>query len=165
MRRNEYLIYIIDTSSLIEMKDKYPEDTFPTVRQKMDELYTEGRLIAPLEVEKEIRDDELKKWIKDKRKMFIKPDKVQSEKIKEILKNFPFLAKSENPDSPVADPWIISLAIVKNNTKQARLFPEKYIIVTEESKTKLNRIPAVARHYHIECINLIELFRKEGWKF
>lgn len=157
-------IYIIDASSLIEMKDKYPEDIFPTLWKKMDELYTKGRLIVPLEVKKEIKDDELKRWTKGKKRMFISPDKSQSDKVKEILRNFPFLAKPQKP-GPNADPWLISLAIVKNNEEQTKLFTNKYIVVTEESKTKQNRIPAVAQHYDIECINLMELFRKEGWTF
>lgn len=45
------------------------------------------------------------------------------------------------------------------------MFPTEYIIVTEESKTKQNKIPSVAKHYGIECISIVELFRREGWKF
>lgn len=159
-------IYCIDTSSLIEMKDKYPQDTFPSVWQKMDKLYTEGRLIAPSEVRKEIEqgDDELKRWTKGKRKMFIKPNEPQFVIVSEILKKYPFLAKPEKT-GPNADPWLIALAIEKNGEERKRLFPNKYIVVTEESKTRNDRIPAVCKNYGIECINLIELFRKEGWKF
>ncbi len=153
-------IYIIDTSSLIEMKDRYPKNIFPSVWRNMEGLYKQRRLIAPEEVKEELLDDELKNWIKDKKDMFVKPDSEQIKMVKEILEKFPFLAKPEKPDGPNADPWIIALAI---KSKKQRLF--KYIIVTEESKTKSNRIPAVARHYGIECINLRELFEREGWKF
>lgn len=155
-------IYIIDASSLIEMKDKYPENTFPSVWKKMDELYKERRLIAPAEVKDELLDDELKKWIKNKKKMFIKPDEEQIKMVKEILSKFRFLAKPEKPEGPNADPWLIALAVVLKNKS---LFPEEYIIVTEESKFRPNKIPAVAKHYNIESINLKELFQREGWRF
>ncbi|MFN3599128.1 MAG: DUF4411 family protein [Aquificaceae bacterium] len=156
------LIYIIDTSSLIEMKDKYPIDVFPTVWKNMGELYANGRLIAPSEVKKEIRDDELKNWIKNKKNMFIAPDRFQTKKLKDILERFPFLAK---PDGigPNADPWLIALALSKK--EEISIFNQDYVIITEESKSKQKRIPAVANHYGIECINLIELFKKEGWRF
>jgi len=161
-------VYCIDTSSLIEMKDKYPQDVtlFEKVWENMDNLCKENRLIAPVKVLKEIEqgDDELKKWAKGKvKKIFVKPDKKQSEKIKEILAKYSFLANSEKP-GPNADAWLIAVALVKKEEEKGLLFSDKkYIVVTEESKTRKDRIPSVCGTYNIECINLIELFRKEGW--
>jgi len=158
-------IYVVDTSSLIEMKDKYPKDVslFKPVWENVEKLCRESRLVMS-EVLKEIDqgDDELKRWSKSRRKIFIKPNKSQFDKISEILSKFPFLAKPERP-GPNADPWIIALAVEKNYEEQKGLFPKKYIVVTEESKTKQDRIPAVCRNYNIECVNLIELFRREEW--
>lgn len=163
-------IYCIDTSSLIEMKDKYPQDVtlFKKLWNNMDELCRKNRLIAPIEVLKEIEqgDDELKRWAKAKeKKIFVKPDKKQSEKMKEILAKYSFLANPEKP-GPNADPWLIAIAIVKNEEekKSPSLFGDKkYIVATEESKTRKNKMPFVCKIYNIECINLIELFRKEKW--
>ena len=159
-------IYVIDTSSLIEMKDKYPRDVslFKPVWENVEKLCREGRLITSIEVLKEIEqgDDELKRWLKSRRKIFIKPNKSQFAKISEILSKFSFLAKPGKP-GPNADPWVIALAVEKNDEEQKGLFPNKYIVVTEESKTKIDKIPAVCKNYNIECINLIELFRREGW--
>lgn len=166
MRKDEYICYVIDTSSLIEMKDKYPRDVslFKPIWENVEKLCRNGRLIAPIEVLKEIEqgDDELKRWSKNRRKIFIKPDESQFAKISEILNTFSFLAKSEKL-GPNADPWVIALAVEKNEEGQKVLFPNKYIVVTEESKTKPNKIPAVCKNYNIECVNLIELFRREGW--
>jgi len=161
-------IYCIDTSSLIEMKDKYPMDIFKSLWANMEKLIDNCRLIAPIEVRKEIEqgDDELKKWIIRKKKFFIKPGKSQFESIKEILENYQFLAKSEKTEGPNADPWLISLAVTKNEEERGKLLLyNTYIVVTEESKTKLNKIPVVCKKYNIECINLLELFRIEGWIF
>ena len=164
-------IYCIDTSSLIELKEKYPKEIFATLWEKIDELIQKGRIIAPVKVKKEIErgDDELKKWVNDKKrkKMFIKPDENQVKKAKEILKKYPFLAKSEKSEGlDDADPWLIVLAAIKNEEEGMRLFSKNnYIIITEESPVKPNRIPAVCREIKIECINLIEFFKREGWKF
>jgi len=61
-------IYIIDTSSLIEMKNKYPKEVFPTLWKNITELISKNRLISPMEVRKELKKgkDELSKWIKQK---------------------------------------------------------------------------------------------------
>jgi len=166
MQNNEKVwkyIYCVDTSSLIEMRACYPRDIFPTLWRNIEGLCREGRIIAPIEVKKEIEegDDELIRWLnrKDIRKIFIEPNETQMKIVADILKNYSFLAKPEKP-GPNADPWLIALAIEQNN-----LLFNKCIVVTEESKEKPNRIPAVCRNYNIECIRLIELFRREEWKF
>lgn len=153
------------------MKEKYPKDIFSGLWKRIDELCKNERLIAPIEVKKEIEkgDDELKKWARDKlrKRMFKKPDKNQVEKVQETLKNYPFLSKSDKPDEPNADPWLIALAIVKNEEERGKFehMRNKYIVISEESPTKPNRIPAVCRNFGIECISLIDFFRREGWKF
>jgi len=75
-----------------------------------------------------------------------------------------YLAKPQKI-GPNADPWIIALAKRENEKMQQTLFPNIYVVVTEESKTKHQRIPSVCRSYGINCINILELFEKEGWKF
>jgi len=160
------IIYVMDTSSLIKMKEQYPRATFPSVWRKLEDLCKSGRLIAPLEVLKEIEegDDELKVWAKKVKNIFIKPDKRQTEIVKDILSKHSYLAKPQKT-GPNADPWIIALAIRENEKTQQTLFPNVYIVVTEESKTKPQKIPGVCRDYGIDCINILELFEREGWKF
>lgn len=160
-------LYIIDTSSLIELKNTYPQDIFPTLWEKIDELIKQKRLIAPSEVQKEIEqgDDELNKWAKDRQQMFIDFTEIQFKKIKEILKKYPNLAK-EDKTQPNADPWIIALALEYSERKT--LWQKKIYIITEESKTKNNKIPTIAKvlsNNQIESLNLIELFRIEKWSF
>jgi hypothetical protein len=81
------VIYIIDSSSLIELKMRYPVSTFPGVWKKIEGLIREGRLIAPKEVLEEIkrRDDELSQWAKSYPKMFKEIDKQQIEMAQEIV--------------------------------------------------------------------------------
>lgn len=159
-------VYVMDTSSFIELKNRYPPRVFRSLWCNIEKLCENNRLIAPLEVREEIErgDDDLVKWVKKFKKIFLRPDGRQARKVQEILAQFPFLAHFEK-EGPNADPWIIALALSRNKTIQSPLFPRNYIVVTEELRAKPNKIPFVCEHYGIECINLLELFRRENWQF
>ena len=161
--------YVIDSSSLIELNRRYPLDVFPTLWRNVETLIDKGLLISHKEVLKEvsIMDDSLKKWAKKQKKLFKELDEKQMEIVKEILKKYPTLAKSDN-ETAAADPFIIALAVELGNDPQKTLSQtlKGHIIVTEE-KLRGNKIkiPFVCKDYNIECINIIEMCRVEGWKF
>ena len=162
-------IYIIDTSSLIELNRRYPIDVFPTLWEKVEKLIRKGQFISHTEVLKEIsrRDDALTRWAKKQKKLFRETDGKQALIVKEILKKYPSLIKSEEEQSG-ADPFIIALAVGLADDTQMTLQPvvKSKIIVTEE-KLRGNRvrIPFVSKDYSIECIDIIAMCRAEGWKF
>ena len=83
---------------------------------------------------------------------------------KEILKKYPNLIKKGKRFA--ADPWVIALAIEMISSPQSTLFEVKRIVVTEE-KIRGNkvRIPYVCKEYTVEAIDLLDLFRTEGWTF
>ena len=158
--------YIIDSSSLIELNRHNPIDVFPTVWQKIESLISKGFLIAPKEVLYEIieRDDQLAKWAKNQDKLFREPTQKQIEILKEILKEYPSIVKEDRKHD--ADPWVIALAVEMATSSQKTLKLIKRIVVTEE-KLRGNKvkIPFVCQKYNIEAIDIIDLFRIEGWKF
>lgn len=47
--------YVVDTSSLIDLARHYPRKAFPGLWKKIEVLVAEGRLVAPLQVYKEIK--------------------------------------------------------------------------------------------------------------
>lgn len=161
--------YVIESSSLIELNRRYPIDVFPSLWKNAETLIIKGQLISHKEVLKEISvmDDALKKWAKKQRKFFKELDERQMEIVKEILKKYPSLAKSDN-ETAAADPFVIALAVEMGSDPQKTLFQtaKGRIIVTEEKLrgTKV-KIPFVCKDYNIECINIIEMCRVEGWKF
>ena len=161
--------YVIDSSSLIELNRRYPIDVFPTLWKNMDKLIEKGFLISHKEVLKEISvmDDSLKKWAKKQKKFFKELDETQMEIVRQILVKYPSLAKSDS-ETAAADPFVIALAVEMGSSSQQTLYPtiKGRIIVTEE-KLRGNKvkIPFVCKDYNIECINIIEMCRVEGWKF
>lgn len=159
-------IYIIDTSSLVKLNRNNPIDVFPSIWEKLKFLANNNRLIAPREVLNEIKqnDDMLNKWAKTQRKMFKNPTPRQITIVQEILKEYPALIDAERKFD--ADPWVIALAIETCSGPQKTLFTIKRIVVTEE-KLRGNqvKIPFVCSKKDIGAIDVVELFRTEGWKF
>ncbi len=158
--------YIIDTSSLIELNKHNPRDVYPGVWKNIERLIKSNRLVAPKEVFNEIKqiDDSLHDWAKKQNKMFIKPTPKQIEIVKDILNKYPSLIKIDRKYD--ADPWVIALTIELITSPQKTLLTIKRIVVTEE-KIRGNkiRIPLVCDKYNVESIDVIDMFRSEGWKF
>jgi hypothetical protein len=159
-------VYIIDSSSLIELNKHHAMDVFVSVWKNLSELIKNDRLIAPREVLKEIEnfDDSLAKWSKKQKKLFKNPTKKQIEIVQEILKEYPSIVNIDAKNS--ADPWVIALAIEQSTNRQQTLFQIKRIVVTEE-KLRGNkvRIPYICLNKNIESIDVVDLFRTENWKF
>lgn len=158
--------YIIDTSSLIELNKHNPMDIFQTPWKRIEELIKNKRLFAPKEVLNEINqyDDTLAAWAKKHSDLFIEETAEQIKIVKEILKTYPSLIKKDKRHA--ADPWVIALAIEMIQNPQQTLLEIKRIVVTEE-KLRGNkvRIPYVCQEYKIESIDILDMFRMEGWKF
>jgi len=156
--------YIIDSSSLIGLNKGNPIDVYPSVWQKLESLINRGSLLAPKEVLFEIMDgdDQLASWAKHHRKLFVEPTPKQLEILKSILKDYPSLVKEHRKHD--ADAWVIALTI--EMAAQKSLLTIKRIVVTEE-KLRGNqvKIPFVCQKYSIEAIDIIDMFRLEGWKF
>jgi hypothetical protein len=65
-----------------------------------------------------------------------------------------------------ADPCVIELAIEMTTSFQKTLSPIKRIVVTEEKlRGHKVRIPLICQKFNIESIDIIDMFRIEGWKF
>lgn len=158
--------YIIDSSSLIELNRHNPIDVFPSVWKNMESLISKGLLVAPTEVLNEIteRDDQLAKWAKTQIGFFRDPTQKQIEILKGILKAYPSMVREDRKYD--ADPWVIALAIEMTTNSQQTLTPIRRIVVTEEKlRGERIRIPFVCQRYNIDSIDIIEMFRMEGWKF
>ena len=158
--------YIMDSSSLIELNRHNPIDIFPSVWKNMESLISKGLLVAPIEVLNEIteRDDQLAKWAKEQTSFFRAPTQRQIEILKDILKAYPSMVREDRKYD--ADPWVIALAIEMTTNSQQTLVPIKRIVVTEEKlRGEKIRIPYVCQKYNIDSIDIIEMFRIEGWKF
>lgn len=151
--------YCIDTSALIDMwRVHYPEDVFPALWVDIGTIVRDGILVAPVEVldELERKDDELLAWARTHAEMCLDLSAEEVSLVGEMVAahlGWVDLYK-ETPD---ADPFIVALARTRD-----------LCVVTAErmsAPTERPRIPNICRHYRVECINPVELFRQRGWRY
>ncbi len=163
----EDIIYVIDTSALIDLENifKYDNPVFKAIWEEIENLVIKDNLITLDFVEEEINSYEgerefLKEWIKkwEKKKKFIKAtdETVINEAIPIINQEFNtgFLNKNKLANGKdEADPYLIAYCKINN-----------FILITEESKYKSNKIPAVADKNGVKTINIYEFFEARGLK-
>jgi hypothetical protein len=158
--------YCIDTSGWTHAKRGYPLANFPSLWTNLDNLVNDKRLFSPNEVYRELekQDDELFRWLKQRKKLFIKADQEHIALTLDIMARFPKLV-NPNKLGPVADPFVIALAIVMN--RNLMLVDGRCIVVSGETPggSKKNKIPDVCREYQLTHFAIVDLISNEGWVF
>jgi hypothetical protein len=129
---------------------------FSPIWEKIEGLIKMDLLISHYEVYREIKEgnDELSKWATLNRKIFKEPnDQEQIKNFERVKGKYDphYWEKETNADRAWGDPWIIALSMTL-----------KAIIVTDENKDKINRIPSIARQFQIKSLNLLEFFNEIG---
>lgn len=168
-------IYIIDSSSLIDIFRHYDPSTFEGLWKDIDKLIKAGRLISHMEVYGELSKGKSNpdvSWLKVNKNLFEDHTVRQTEIIRDLQKKFrgktnyqKVLVAPEKADYH-ADPWLIALIteLQEAKTQQRilmRKLKNKYFIVTED-----NVITTFATNeLGLNCINKNELFKQEGWKY
>lgn len=149
-------LYVFDMSSLKELHDRYPKALFPTIWKHITTLIENGQIYSHIEVLREIKQtiyptDKLLLWSKKHKKLFIGIDNCQSIQLQNVKQKFnlQYWNNEINRPGPWADPYLIAMAICESAT-----------IITQESKTKANRIPPIASQLGVRSINLLDFFQE-----
>ena len=165
MSTDESPIYSMDTGGFIDGLDRYYRaKNFPSLWEKFDHLISNGRVIASMEVWREIEPhtEFVRTWVSEaeelRMSLFVDDLEIVAEiegGKESICKSFPRLANPRTGRSRV-DPYVIAAAKVFGAT-----------VVTSEvgGSIKNPKIPSVCDQLNIPCINLAELIRQEGWVF
>ena len=154
-------IYSIDTSALLHgWRRAYPPKRFPGLWVKIDDLISEARLIASIEVlsELEKKDDDIFAWAKERKDVLFRDiDEDVQAAVVHIMQNYPKLVDTGKGKSG-CDPFVIAQALASN---------PPLVVVTQEvggSMTK-PKIEFVCQAEGITCINLLALIEAEDWSF
>lgn len=149
--------YCIDASALIDLGTRYyPKDIFPTLWEKIEAcIHNEEILFAPRQVlvELERKDDDIYKWAKKNKEMFLDLNLQEQEIAKDILTKFPKLVDT-SAEKEDADPFLIALAKVK-----------RWTVISSEvtgGKKKIP-IPDVCYALKVKHISVLEYFREQKW--
>ena len=149
-------IYTIDMSSIKELHERYPKNLFPTIWQRIASLIQNWQLVSHIEVQREIKNtnyptDKLLLWSNKNKKIFLGIDACQTNKIPFIKSKYNLIEwqNKTNRTGPWADPYLIAMAMC-----------ESAIIITQEGKTKANRIPPIGNEVGVRSLNLLEFFQE-----
>jgi len=158
---NREVLYCFDTSVLINgWRRLYPPDVLPSLWIQLSGLVEGDRVKAPEEVLLEIArvSDELHAWVQTRPQMFIPATTEIQARVSNIVNTYPNFMQERSPDGVWADPYVIALAQEQNR-----------VVVSYERHAERNarrlKIPDICKAVGIDCINLLDLMRGEGWKF
>lgn len=153
-------VFCFDTSAFLEAyRRHYPMDLFPTLWSKLDKLAGGGQVIAPDQVGEELsqRDDDLAKWLKPRKGMFVPLDDHIQKAVAEVLDRFPRLVDTVRGRSR-ADPFAVALARVRDC---ALVSHERFSRGAKDRP----RIPDACSHFGVKHMTVIEFMREQKWRF
>lgn len=146
--------YVFDSNIFIELHRSQPEDSYPSVWKKIDELMADGTIVSSMEVfdELAIGGDELFEWAKKRKEYFIPSDVSVQKRVREILAADRGLVEGGGKTNN-ADPFVIALAQEMSG-----------VVVTGEKRSKnaqtTPKIPDICIKYNIRCTNFIGFVRE-----
>ena len=156
-------IYVIDTNGLINLEYlfKYDNPVFKAIWDEVEAMIAQGTFRTIDFVEEEInsyegKQDFLKNWVKKWKKYFVVETDSASINaaipiVNEEYSTGFFDAKKQAEGKEEADPYLIAFCKVHN-----------YVLVTNESETKPNKIPAVAKKNGVKSIDINDFLIKRG---
>lgn len=149
----------LDTSALINLRDRYPFRVFGVLWAEMDKLATDECLSAPREVldELSIYDDDIYGWAKAHSMIFKDLDDAQVEAVRTILRDHPLILE-ERKEKFDADPFVIAYAQV---TGAKLVHMERY----KTKKESRPHIPDVCEIVGVPHTDLVGFFDEVGWSF
>jgi hypothetical protein len=150
--------FSLDTSGLLDAWVRhYPPDVFPAVWSLMDSAVRKGEIFVIDEVVQELerKDDGISAWVRDHDNMIVPIDDGVQRRVAEIMSRHGRLVDSRKNRSG-CDPWVIALAQERGLT----------VVTAEKPSRSLARpkIPDVCQDLGLPCIEIIDLFRQQGWK-
>ncbi len=156
------MIYVFDTSSLSALKHFYPV-IFKSIWTGLDDLVQQQKLISTREVWNEMErgnpDQHTNEWLKSRKEIFTTPSAAELQFVAQIFQipHFQGLIgqKQRLTGAPVADPFVIACAKVKNGT----------VVTEEQFKPEAAKIPNVCQHFNVPCIDLETFMQQQGWSF
>lgn len=156
-------VYMIDTSGLILLESTFKRDNpvFTAIWEEIEDLIIQGHFRTIDFVEHEInsyegKQDFLKTWVRKwKKRLVVKTDEASFNAsipiINEEYGTGFFDAKKQAEGKEEADPYLIGYCAIHRCT-----------LITNESKIKPNKIPAVCRKHSVRCIDINDFLIERG---
>ena len=152
--------YCVDTSVFIELqRGNYTRAVFPGIWDDLEQLISDGRLVAPREVRRELDNarDDITQWAKAHKGIFLDPDPAEYPLVGTIQQRFSSASTVWLTKTPHADPWIVAMA-------QNRQF----VVITAErwgQSVKNPKLPYVCDEFKVRWLNIVDFLADEGLSY
>ncbi len=145
--------YIIDTSAMLSQKsdEQYRRKVFRSLWTRIDQMVEEQKIVTCSEIESEVQDDEIKKWMSScKMKVLPIDDDVQNN-VREIVTSVNKELVDFKANKSSGDVFLIATA-------------KKYglAVITEESDNSPKKIPYTCHKMGIRCVNILGFMEENG---
>lgn len=156
------MIYVFDSSPLINLFLHYYRKRFPSLWEQFDGMVADGRITSTHEVAQELQgyEDDLANWCKDNRQLFVVPTGPELLIVQAIFQVRHFQAiirKNERlKGKPVADPFVVA---------RARCLGDACVVTDEKYSPNAAKLPNVCEHFEVDCTNLEGFMERENWRF
>ena len=156
------MIYLFDENVIINFFKLYPKEVFSKLHDDIQKIIDEGRIFCVDSMFDNLssknKDDEMQKFLKQNKEIFLKPTEPEFKFIKDelftkqhyrgkLITNQDVLA----PKSDISDPYLV-----------AKSHLEKHTLVTDEGQ---NKMPLVCKDFNIKCIDRLNFFVEENLKY
>ena len=155
------MIFVFDSSPLIDLFKHYYPQRFPTLWERFDELLQSGSIVSVKEVYNELKtgNDRLAAWAKANRKYFYEPSSDELQFVTQIfgIAHFRSLigVQKRLQGKPVADPFLIAQAHACGGC----------VVTNEVLKPHASKIPNVCERFKVKWMNLEGFMKEENWQF
>jgi hypothetical protein len=159
-------LYVVDTSVWIDLVPFRPA-VFVTLWARIEVLATDGRLVVPEEVDRELNPspDQPAIWVHDRPHIHRSTTGLW-DRAREVADRYPALVNLAKPRGS-ADPFVVALAIDERERSESGLWPRDAVVVTNETSHLPSRValPDACAGYGIRSVDMYGWFAAEGWSF
>lgn len=155
------MVYILDTSFIIQLHENYYRENFVTLWGLFDEMLAAGQFTSTREVRRELEEqsDVATKWAEANIDLFTTPTAEEGRFVANIyaVKHFQqnIELKKILKGGKNADPFVIARAAVLNGT----------VLTMEQLKPNAAKIPNICDHFKLPCMDLRGFMTAEKWSF
>lgn len=149
--------YIIDTSAILSQKpdEQHRRTVHRSQWNKIDELIKSQEIVMCSEIFDEVKDVDIKKLLLSLNCKVLEVDDDIQRNVRQIVTECPKLISfTDKSGTSSGDAFLIATAMKYN-----------LVIITEENKQSVKKIPQVCQRFNVESINILELCEKENWVF
>ena len=150
--------FSLDTSAILDAWVRhYPPDVFPSIWERMKDAASAEKIFIIDEVLSELKrkDDGAHEWFETYGEMVVSIDAKIQASVAEIMQKYPKIIDTRRNRSG-CDPWVVALAQVRGFS----------VVTAERPSGSLARpkIPDICVDMALPYMDVVEFFRRQGWR-